>query len=95
MNFEMTAAEVPTKLMDAITMEIEELNLVINGELWSSIRLTRSDTAVLIRVYDARLFNKFDYQEFELEAAANVLILMNEVMKSPQYWSQSDFKNFP
>ena len=93
MNFQMTAAEVPRKLVDSITMAIDELELIINGELTTSMTLTRSNTTVLMRVFHARLFNQFDYQEFQDEADANVRIMMNELMKSPQYWSQSDFEN--
>ena len=89
----MSAAEVPAKLVDSITMEIGELELVIDRKLWTSMTLTRSVLAILIRVYQARLFNQFDYQEFQDEADANVRIMMNELIKSPQYWSQSDFEN--
>ena len=93
MNFKMSAAEVPAKLVDSITMEIGELELIIDRKLWTSMTLTRSVLAILIRVYQARLFNQFDYQEFQDEADANVRIMMNELIKSPQYWSQSDFEN--
>lgn len=88
----MTAAQVSVALTDAITMTIDELEMVINGEIQTSIRLTRSTTKDLQLIFDARLVNKFDYQEFQAEADDNMIMMMNEIIKSPQHWSQTDFE---
>ena len=92
MAFKMTAAEVPVALIDAITMTIDDLEMVINGQISTCMRLTRSTTELLKLIFEARLDHQFDYQEFQSEVDDNVIILMNEIIKSPQYWCETDIE---
>ena len=73
---------------------IEEIKKLINGEIPSSIRLTRAHKTVLNRVLVSRIANQFDYGVFqapeEVESEVeidddDIIILMNDFIPSPIY----------
>ena len=96
MSNQMTLADVPVNLGEAITMELKVLEEIINGLVSSSIILTRSNIKILKKILLSRSEDKFDYGQFSI--IENVedddwsYIMMNDYIKSPRYWSDSDFE---
>ena len=93
----MTTADVPVHLGEAITMEIQFLKEIIDGNVPTSMVLTRSNKTILKKILVSRTDEKFDYGEFLLiqdveEDDDWTYIMMNDIIKSPRYWSESDFK---
>ena len=93
----MSTAEVPVHLGEAITMDIEELKKIIDGKAPSSMVLTRSNTKILKQVLLYRSEGKFDYGAFlvyenDEDEDEWPHIMMNDLIKSPRYWSESDFQ---
>ena len=79
-------------------MEIEELEAIVDGLAPSSMILTRSNLKTLRKILLFRSEGKFEYGPFhviktELEDLNEwEYIQMNDYIKSPQYWGESDFK---
>ena len=95
----MTATQIPAHLFEAVTMPLEELAKVINGEEQTAMRLTRTNLTVLRQVLEARTENRFDYEQFALEELPEIIvisdsemgddddivIMMNDFIASPVY----------
>ena len=92
----MTSADVPVHLGEAITLEIKSLEDIINGTVPSLMILTRSNKKMLKKIFVARSENKFEYGQFLVikkeEDDDWSYIMMNDYIKSPQYWSEEDFQ---
>ena len=96
MSNQMTSADVPVHLGEAITLEIKSLEDIINGTVPSLMILTRSNKKMLKKIFVARSENKFEYGQFLVikkeEDDDWSYIMMNDYIKSPQYWSEEDFQ---
>ena len=96
MSNQMTSADVPVHLGEAITLEIKSLEDIINGTVPSLMILTRSNKKMLKKIFVARSENKFEYGQFLVIKKEEYddwsYIMMNDYIKSPQYWSEEDFQ---
>jgi hypothetical protein len=89
MGFKLCASDIPAALKDSILMPLNELDMILNAELPTAIRLTRSNVAILKRVLESRKNNQFDYEIDEKEE--DITIEMNYIVLSPRHWSAADF----